>query len=149
MYLLSTPTLADLVGRDQARPVFDWLRQARPGATELFASVVSFGIVASSIEDLPKHERGDWRRLLQEGRRQFVEKGTIIDVDLPIVDTWASALRGLSLLEEAEDGERFDLGEDERLVIATAIARSFTLVSPPRPYLEDLCDRTALTVVSP
>ena len=113
MYLLSTAALGDLVSRDEARPVFGWLNANRPGATELFASVVSFGIVASSIEDLPKHDRGEWRRLLQEGRR------------------------------------RFDLGEDERLVIATAIARSLTLVSPARPYLDEICDRTTLTVVNP
>ena len=149
MYLLSTAALGDLVSRDEARPVFGWLNANRPGATELFASVVSFGIVASSIEDLPKHDRGEWRRLLQEGRRRFVEQGTLIDVDLPIIETWASSLRGLEVMDQAEDGERFDLGEDERLVIATAIARSLTLVSPARPYLDEICDRTTLTVVNP
>ena len=149
MYLLSTQVLADLVSRDPDRKVFGWLARARPSGSELFASVISFGIVASSIEDLPKHGRGEWRRLLQEGRRPFLEQGTLIDVDLPIVDTWAASLRGLQLLEADDGGEGAALGDDERLVIATAIARRLTLVAPPEPYLDALCDRTALAVVAP
>jgi hypothetical protein len=41
------------------------------------------------------------------------------------------------------------VGEDERLVIATAIARGLTYVSRRRAYLDEICERTKLTVVTP
>lgn len=150
MYLLGTREFADLAGRDTDRLIAQWLEATKPGEKGLFISVVSVGIVASGIEDLDKHERGAWRRLLAEARRNFVDASGVIDVDLPIVDVWASELRGLDLIDEDPDtGERWPLSEDERFVLATAIARQLTLVSQPRPYLEEVCERTTLTVVHP
>lgn len=74
----------------------------------------------------------------------------VITIDLPIIDTWASDLRGIDIFDEEEEGgERFPLGEDERLVIATAITRRLTLVSRPCAYLDAICERTTLTVVTP
>ena len=150
MYLLATREFADLASRDEGRAIFRWLATADPGPRDLFVSAISIGIVASSIEDMPKQERGHWRRLLAEARRLFVDKNTVVPVDLPIVDTWASDLRGLEIYdEEDEGGDRFELGEGERLVIAVAIARGLTLVSQPRAYLDEICDRTTLTIVNP
>ena len=150
MYLLATREFADLASRDRDRLIFRWLEATKPGEKGLFISAVSVGIVASGIEDLDKHARGAWRRLLAEARRNFVDASGVIDVDLPIVDVWASELRGLDLIDEDPDtGERWSLSEDERLVLATAIARQLTLVSQPRPYLDEVCERTTLTVVHP
>jgi predicted nucleic acid-binding protein len=150
MYLVDSQEFADLASRDQGRAISSWLKATRPGRLELFVSALSIGIVAQTIEDLPQTERGHWRRLLSEARRSFIENGAVIPVDLQIVDTWASSLRGVDLFYEDESsGYREPLGEDTRLVLATAIARGLTLVSRSAAHLDVVCERTTLTVVNP
>lgn len=150
MYLLGSQELADLFSRDQARPIFEWLGRARPGANDLFVNAISIGQVAHMVESLDQLDRGPWRRLLATGRRSFQNSGSILDVDLATVDVWASQLRGVDLMEEdLASGERYPMGEDDRLVIATAIARNYSLVTRPTPLLDEIATFTTLTVVAP
>lgn len=150
MYLLGSQQVADLFSRDKARPIFAWLDRTQPGASDLFVSVVSLGMLANMVESLDPTERGSWRRLLASGRRSFAKAGGIVDVDLAAVDVWAGQLRGVDLTDEDPvSGERFLLGEDERLVIATAIARKYSLVTRSTPLLEEICSLTTLTFVEP
>ena len=150
MYLLGNQQVADLISRDQARPVFGWLAQARPGPNELFVSALSIGQVAHMVESLPAIERGPWRRLLAQGRRSLEAMGSVIDVDLAAVDVWAGGLRGADLIDEdLASGERYPLGEDDRLVIATAISRNYSLVTRSTPVLDAIAGFTTLTIVEP
>lgn len=144
MYLLSTDEFCDLASRDESRAIFPWLDRVKPGRHELFVSVISLGVVADTVEAEATLTRGHWRRLLSEARRQFAERGCLIDVDPSIVDFWAG-LRGLGL--NYDDGDQ--VGDDALLVVATAIARDLTLVARLERYLEEIADRTTLKLVEP
>ena len=145
MYLLDTQQVMDLLSRDQARAVFQWLKESKPGQNDLFVSVLSLGQIAHAIEDMAAAPRNHWRRLYREGRRRLEDAGSIIDVDTGIVDTWQADLRGsrLAAINDADDY----LGEDDRLIFATAIARGYALVTQGSPLLREIAARTTLTLV--
>lgn len=144
MYLLGSDAFKDLASRDRSRAVFGWLAGARPGPSQLFASVISLGVLAFTIEQQPAPERDHWRRLLAEARRDFAGQGALIDIDAAIAAEW-SRLRGLLL--HYDDGE--EVGDDELLVVATALARDLTLVARREGYHQEIADRTALQLVEP
>jgi predicted nucleic acid-binding protein len=145
--MLNTQCFTDLASRDPDRTITRWLAETRPAGSELFVSVVSLGIVSASIEHLPAAERGAWRRLLAEARRTLLERRALLQVDLDVVDAW-STLRDLEIFEDDGDGPA-PVGEDERLVIATAIARDLTLVAARVGYLDVIADATTLKLVEP
>lgn len=147
MYLLDTQQVMDLFSRNQERPIFKWLSQNRPGESDLFASVLSFGQIAHAIEGMEGPSRNQWRRLHQEGRRRFEELGGIINVDGAIVDVWHSDLRGDRLAGVQDAGGI--LGEDDRLIIATAIARGYALVTQFDAALAAIAERTTLILIEP
>lgn len=143
MYLLDTQQLLDLFSERQDRPIFAWLTQARPGQNGLFASVVSLGILAHGVERLAPSDRSHWRRLYQEGRRKLEDQGGIVFVDYAVVDAWQGALRADAFIPP--NGK--SIGEDQRLVYATAIARNLTLVTAASPVIDQLTRDTAMTAV--
>ena len=145
MYLLDSQQAMDLLSRDDKRPIFEWLQEAKPRQNDLFVSVLSLGQIAQTIEQMPPRDRNHWRRLLQEGRRAFEEQGSVVDVDMAIVEAWQANLRGTNLADIADAGEA--LGEDDRLIIATAIARNYALVTSGSPVFSELAARTSLTIV--
>lgn len=145
MYLLDSQLVMDLFSRDQSRAIFQWLHDAAPRRQDLFVSVVTLGQIAHTIEQMAPVERNNWRRLFQEGRRELEEAGSIVDVDGPIVEAWQSSLRGQHLSDIADADE--ELGEDDRLIIATAIARSYALVTAGSAAFADIAQRTSLTLV--
>lgn len=150
MYLLGSQEVADLFSRDKARPIFEWLEAARPRETELFVSVISIGMVSHMVEAMDQTDRGSWRRLLSMGRRTLELSGSIINVDAGIVDVWASKLRGVDLIaEDPSSGELFQIGEDDRLVVATAIARDYSIVTKRTTCLDQIVEFTTLTIVEP
>jgi len=142
MYLLDSQVVFDLFSRDRDRPIFQWLDEARPSDKQLFISVISLGQIAHAIEELSPQQRNQWRRLFQEGRRVLEDQGSLIDVDMAIVDVWQSSLRGNRLIEVPDAEE--ELGEDDRLIIATAIARNYVLVTPGSHLIEEVAQRTTL-----
>jgi predicted nucleic acid-binding protein len=145
MYLLDTQQVMDLFSRDQARHIFRWLDEAKPGRSELFVSVLSLGQIADAIEGIDVAARNHWRRLYQEGRRSLAEAGSVIDVDAFVVDVWQANLRGSRLGDIADADE--ELGEDDRLIFATAIARGYALVTEGSRILAEIVQRTTLTTI--
>jgi predicted nucleic acid-binding protein len=150
MYLLGTQEVVDLVKRDQKRPILVWLNTARPGRNDLFVSAISLGQLAQEIELTQQPARDQWRRVLQVARRGFESQGSIINVDMEVVDAWASNLRGRDLtVIDPVTGNSIQLGEDDRLVIATAIARGYSLVTQRTPALDEVTKRSKLTIIEP
>lgn len=147
MYLIDTQQVMDLFSRDMARPIFKWLEVNKPGRSDLFVSVLSLGQIAHAIEDMAAAQRNHWRRLYQEGRRDLGNAGSLIDVDQGIMDVWQANLRGARL--DDIEGAREELGEDDRLIFATAIARSYALVTRGSRLLQDIAARTTLTTIEP
>ncbi len=147
MYLLDTQQVMDLFSRDRARPIFKWLDATKPGESDLFVSVLSLGQIAHAIEDMAAVQRNHWRRLYQEGRRSLENAGSVINVDPGIVDVWHANLRGARLADIDDADEEW--GEDDRLIFATAIARSYALVTRGSRLLRDIAARTTLTMIEP
>jgi len=145
MYLLDTQQILDLFSRDTTRPIFRWLEATKPGQQDLFVSVISLGQIAHAIEDMGATERNHWRRLYQEGRRSLEEAGSIINIDVGIVDVWQSNLRGSRLSEIADADDA--LGEDDRLIFATAITRGYALVTAGSGLLQEIAQRTTLATI--
>lgn len=144
MYLLDTPVVLQLVSRNKDLPVFAWLESAKPDQDSVFVSVISMGQIQNDIEALGPQSRNHWRRLYQEGRQLLNDRHRLIEVDLAIVDVWQAELRGAHLQDVEDAGE--SLGEDDRLVIATAIARGYTLVCEGSRTLSQIADRTTLAL---
>jgi predicted nucleic acid-binding protein len=147
MYLLDTQQVMDLFGRNQDKPIFAWLAKTQLAETDLFVSVISLGQIAHAVEDMDSQQRNQWRRLVQEGRRKLEELGSIIDVDGAIVEVWQSDLRG-DRIGDIEGGDE-NYGEDDRLIIATAIARGYALVTEGDRVLTEIAERTTLTLIEP
>lgn len=147
MYLLDSQQVMDLLSRDAGRAIFRWIDATKPGRNDLFVSVLSLGQIADTIEHMAPGQRNHWRRLLQEGRRELEEAGSLIDIDMPIVDAWQTNLRG-ELLADI-DGAQEDLPEDDRLIVATAIARNYTLVTASAEVIDKIAERTSLTIMEP
>jgi predicted nucleic acid-binding protein len=145
MYLLDTQEVMDLFSRDTARPIFRWLDETHPRRTDLFVSVLSIGQIAQAIEDMDEPPRNHWRRLCQQGRRSFEDAGGVIGIDAGIVEVWQANLRSHRLSNIADAEER--LGEDDRLIIATAISRGYTLVTTGDQLLREIAARTTLTTI--
>jgi predicted nucleic acid-binding protein len=144
VYLLGADQFQEVASRDRDRAIFKWLATSAPGRNDVFVSVLAIGILSHSIEDLDNPERDNWRRRVSEARQQFNATGSVIDVDQSIVDVWAT-LRGLSF--NYDDGE--PVGDDELLIVATAIARDLTLVTQVQGYHREIADRTTLKLVEP
>jgi predicted nucleic acid-binding protein len=136
---------AGLFSRDTTRSIFQWLEETKPGQSDLFVSVLSLGQIAHSIEDMGVTQRNHWRRLYQEGRRSLEEAGSVIDVDSGTVDVWQADLRGTRLADIADADK--ELGEDDRLIFATAIARGHALVTLGSRLLQEIAERTTLTTI--
>jgi predicted nucleic acid-binding protein len=145
MYLLDTQQVMDLFSRDATRPIFHWLEGSKPRRTDLFVSVISLGQIAQAIEDMDAAKRNHWRRLHQAGSRDLENAGSVIDVDAGIVEVWQANLRGdrLGDLADADD----ELGEDDRLIFATAIARGYALVTAGSRLLLEIAERTTMTTL--
>jgi predicted nucleic acid-binding protein len=144
MFLLGSDTFRDLASRDRSRKVFIWLTATHPGQSQLFASAISVGVVAYSVEQLPSTDRDHWRRLLSQARRQFENEGGILDVNAQDALEWAR-LREFDLRHDNGD----EVGDDDLLVIAAAISRDLTLVTVREAYHEQIVQGTALSLLEP
>jgi|GEM_PF-1396138 len=145
MYLLDTQIVLDMFSRDQTRPVFQWLAEDPGNPKQIFVSIISLGQISNTIEDTPPVLRNNWRRLVQEGQRQLQDQGCLIDVTSEIVEVWQANLRGNRMVDI--EGAEESLGEDDRLIIATAIARNYTLVSRDSRLLTEIGVRTTLATI--
>lgn len=111
----------DLFSRDVERPLFRWFEQFKPGEHDLFISVISLGQIAYGIKKMDPAERNNWRRVYNEGRRELEKSGRVVGVGALIVDVRQASFRDSRLKVMAGAGNR--LGEDDRVILATAIAR--------------------------
>lgn len=146
MYLLDTQIFQDLVRGDSSdagcRAVRDFIglaeqRRQRVGASVISAAILRYEI---SLED-PGPYRANWERRLDFALNNFVRAGALYEVDARTAEAWAS-LKALPLTDD--DGD--DLGDDERLVIATAAAHGLRLVSRDQGALQPVVDALGLAI---
>jgi predicted nucleic acid-binding protein len=137
-YLLSTQFLLDLMGsKPQATA---WRDKVPTRSIEI--SVISIGQVMQQID---KHARASDRDAMKRDLRRIEAS-----VDMPsyqgIVAFEADAARVWSRLIDVPlefartDGSRFALSLASKMVVATALTRSATLVEGPQPYHAMIAD---------
>jgi len=136
-YLLSTQFLLDVLG--SRRPATDWIDKVPTRSVEI--SVVSIGQAMQQIE--ARARPSDREAMLRDLRR--IEASFDIPGHQGVIPFEAEAARVWSRLIAAElpctngAGASFSLSLASKMVVATALARSATLVERPQPY-HDLVD---------
>ncbi len=138
-YLLGTEALIDFARRTD-NPVWRWLRAIPVSRFQgaFHASVVSFGQWRSTIDNnrsIDAAIRHTWNTAYAALRREFVSpEGRLLGVDAETAEVWAR-LRELELeYLDPRSGTRGKLAQDDRLIVATALARDLVLVERHQPY---------------
>ncbi|HVQ08278.1 MAG TPA: hypothetical protein VMS43_07565 [Allosphingosinicella sp.] len=135
MYLLDTQLFADFVSADPDNPVYtratSFVTLAEQRHLRVSISVVTIGMIRSEVSQLPAGPiRGNWERRLDAAAHSWSQSTQLYEVDWKTVESWA-IVKVMDLRDAAGDV----LGDDERLVVATALAHSLRLVtSTPEIY---------------
>lgn len=131
-YLLGTRAFVDLMRR-MPGPVKDWADGLDTSTEYLYVSVISIGQVRAEIEAKPASDANKalWQAHFQDAIRRFRQH--TVEVDLAIANRWA-ALLPLDLGRLDAKAGVVSVAADSRLVLATAMARNYTLVDKT-----DLC----------
>jgi predicted nucleic acid-binding protein len=136
-YLLGANTLTDMLLADSAAG--RWL--AEVNAADCSLSVIAVAIARSAVQSAPQLSEFDRQRasntLAQSLQRIVNVAGEPLAVDEKVAQVW-SRLRQQPQLEYERAGKRWTVGQDTRLVIATASSYGLTLVEPRERYHAEL-----------
>jgi len=140
-YLLSTSAFRDLIKKND-NPVCRWFEEGESDYQRLtYISVISIGEIKSAILNIPPtdNKRFIWDNALDKSSRFFKQdQNKILEINLEIVDYWAD-LRLLTLSAVSEVTEKLEsIGEDLKLILATAMESNMILVDPYQPYHDHL-----------
>lgn len=144
-YLLGANTLNDLLIKGSAAG--QWLATVNPADCSL--SVVAVAIARSTVRNarLPEFRRVLAANTLEQSLQRIINlAGEPLAVDDKVAQVW-SQLRLQSGLEYERDGKRHVVGQDTRLIIATASSYGLTLVEP-REHYHDMLGALGIAVHS-
>lgn len=131
MFLLDTAAFIELTS-GQEGPVRAKVTWAESNNRVVRASVVSIGKLRSAIYDLAaQNERDNWTKRLNLAVKGLEDKSLLAEVDRRVAEQFAM-LAVAKMLDE--DGQ--DIGEAERLVVATAVAEGLTLLTTTPAHYE-------------
>ncbi|CAM2152060.1 MULTISPECIES: hypothetical protein [Paraburkholderia] len=136
-FLLGTNTLIDMCIEDTASR--KWM-ESGVKARDINLSVIS---VAAARQVIAQHKtseprRAAFRKALEARLAALVDDGSVL---LPFDQAEAAEWeqwRGHQPLEIEKGGKRHAVGQDTRMVIATAVANGCTLVEPEEAYHREL-----------
>jgi predicted nucleic acid-binding protein len=131
-YLLGANTLTDMLIKGSAAG--QWLATVNPADCSL--SVVAVAIARSTVRNarLPELQRQRVANTLEQGLQRIVNlAGEPLAVDDTVAQVW-SQLRLHDGLFYLRAGQRHALGQDTRLIVATAGSYGLTLVEPHEAY---------------
>jgi predicted nucleic acid-binding protein len=130
-YLLGANTLTDMLLADSAAG--RWL--AEVNAADCSLSVIAVAIARSAVQSAPQLSEFD-RQRASNTLAQSLQR--IVNVaGEKVAQVW-SRLRQQPQLEYERAGKRWTVGQDTRLVIATASSYGLTLVEPRERYHAEL-----------
>ncbi|HFD87593.1 MAG TPA: hypothetical protein ENJ35_07950 [Gammaproteobacteria bacterium] len=130
-YLLSSPVFASFFKKDDDR-INQVMNKIRPD--DIMISVVTLGIIRDAIDRRPPVERNRFEPYFRDGKNAF--NGRTIPVDEKVIEQWAR-IRSLRLTRTTSSGPPDQFGEDEKLIIATAMDRGLVYLGhKPEPLLE-------------
>ena len=121
-------------------PVKIWARD-KPAA-QLRMSVIGIGMARATVYSLPPASRNTWSRALEHRLNECQQdSGRPVPLDERVLTEWF-AIRTVTPLQQAviENGQTIleDIGQDQRLEIATALAYTLKLVDPWQPFHDQL-----------
>ena len=144
MVLLSTRALFDFAS---GIPAILALCDAYP-ENLIFVSPVSVGRIQSDINELDQSDPNTIK--LEMSLRPIVARadihGNIPDFDLRAAYTWAR-FQHLTLPVVNPDGSRVELGDDSRMVLATALSMNLAVIEQTQPYHAHLRAATGLNFI--
>lgn len=134
MYLISTQGLIDLIGGDP--DIGQLLRQL--GADRVRVSIVTLGVVEADLQSMANEpDFAQFDQALRSFEAFARRMGCIEPFDGHVVRVWARLLNQHLTTETDDDGVE-DLGDIDRMVVATAIERNLILIDRPRIYHQQL-----------
>ncbi len=131
-YLLGANTLNDMLIKGSAAG--RWLDTANPADCSL--SVVAVAIARSTVRNakLPEIRRQRAANTLEQSLQRIINQaGEPLVVDDKVAQVWSQLRLQTGLLFERE-GQRLPVGQDTRMIIATASSYGLTLVEPREVY---------------
>jgi predicted nucleic acid-binding protein len=138
-YLLSTQAIADLISRNPGK-LREWADEQEP--IDVAASVVSVAIIRAELEAQNKPDKAVWLRYLRDFAHQFERDGRLLPVDREVAEKYAD-IRNVEA-----PGDEEPIGEDERFVLATALAFGHIWVGTNTPVTQAL-ETHGLQVLDP
>lgn len=134
-YLLSTQALLDrLSGKPEYR-IIPWLNRVHTTRTAVWISVLSIGVAKQQIGQTGGMRHSAWKVALDETVRKMSD--CILPVEADCMQAWADLLNHPAPLKRqpTRNSPRLaDLDDIDRLVVATALARQWTLIERSQPY---------------
>jgi len=129
VYLLDTQAFLDFLEGNPAdaesSAAMRFVAEAEEARRRVSVSVVSIGMIRWAVEQLkPGPQRHNLERRLNMAVHTLELGGQIYELDRDAVEAWVQ-LRAVELF----DADGAVMGDDERMVAATALAKSLTLVT--------------------
>lgn len=142
MYLLDTQALTDLVsGHDNAAREF--VANAERRNLDVRVSVISFGALKAEIGEIKDPcEKENWGQRFEITLNHYRTNGKLLDVDRRISLEWAL----LKYMDLPTKDKNKQLGDDERLVVATALVERLVLVTSSPKLYQPTVDQRGLHV---
>lgn len=141
MFLLDTQALTDFVRGDD-NPARKFCVTAENQKLEIGASVVSLGALKAEIDQFTDpSERETWEKRFDIALNKFEDRDQLFDVEKRIAIEW-SIIKNMPLYTEEDE----ELGDDERLVVATALIDRLTLVTSFPHRYNLVTDRRGLRI---
>ncbi len=142
-YLLGTPALRDFLKKSD-NPITRWANNDNTVFDEqVYISPISLGEIKDALNRLNTNDpsRTYWFRAIIEGEQFFQHRGNIIPVTIEVTDRWVE-IRPLEYEGCSDITQKIErIGEDRKLVLATAMAYNMVLVESRQPYHDDLIQR--------
>jgi predicted nucleic acid-binding protein len=131
-FLLSTQAVADFISR-KPTAVRKWA-ESQP-AIEIVASVISIGAIAAELESgsVPAKDAASWKRYLADFEDKMHRSARLLTVDRDVVRKWA-----LFRDSDLKDNGGALVGEDDKLIWATAVTHGLVLVDKPSAGTDSL-----------
>lgn len=137
MYVLDTQALADFVQGDE-NTARQFLRNAERQNQQVYVSIISFGALKAGIDSIADSAKRDtWVQRFNIAIDQF--RPMLFNVEERTSLEWA-ILKNMDI--RTASGE--ELGDDERLILATAIIESKALVTSTPEIYNSVADRRGL-----
>ena len=136
-FVLGTSTFVEMAATDESGPRA-WLDRAYEtrGITDIEIAISAATLIAVERHFDAQANPDETARVLKERcdqlAQEFRDRNAILPVDDATVGAWRW-FAGMALFYVSRKGRRYDLGLEERLVLATAIAGRLTLLDRPQP----------------